>query len=335
MRLRFPLFALLFIAGSLAMPHFVHAGIPFFGPIIDKSWTVSSAGVQCALGWGAFMTVINNIIQLLITLAIVFVAPLMIAWAGFLMVVNQGNAGKLTEAKGILIHTVVGIVLALASWMIVDAVMAVLYNPATAGSTWSSLIGSSGLVCLPQQGVGTGLNPTTISPPGLGVGTTLPTDLSTSPGSPCNPATITAATSATQNQAKLLACVAQGESTCGSINPPYTLNYSWNKDTGNGKASTAAGAYQVLLSTNSDCYDNSVCEQAGGSPGVALNCKSGFGPNGFTAGGNSTVLAKCLNAAGNVSCSAAAAVCLLNKQSFSSAYATDPYTASCLSRYPN
>ena len=169
MRLRFPLFALLFIAGSLAMPHFVHAGIPFFGPIIDKSWTVSSAGVQCALGWGAFMTVINNIIQLLITLAIVFVAPLMIAWAGFLMVVNQGNAGKLTEAKGILIHTVVGIVLALASWMIVDAVMAVLYNPATAGSTWSSLIGSSGLVCLPQQGVGTGLNPTTISPPGLGV----------------------------------------------------------------------------------------------------------------------------------------------------------------------
>ena len=164
MRLRFPLFALLFIAGSLAIPHFVYAGIPFFGPIVP-----SGANSVCPAGWGMFMTVINNIIQLLITLAIVFVAPLMIAWAGFLMVVNQGNAGKLKEAKDILTNTIIGIVLALAGWMIVDAVMAVLYNGPP--GTWASLVTSSGDSCLPQKGAmpGDGLVPTTIPPPGGGV----------------------------------------------------------------------------------------------------------------------------------------------------------------------
>lgn len=111
------------------------------------------------------MTVINNIIELLLTLAIVFVAPLMIAYAGFLYVVNPFDPSGISKAKGILTNTIIGIVIALAGWMIVDAVMAALYDPSVnAGKTWSSLIFSSGPVCLPQQGVGTGLNQTTAAP---------------------------------------------------------------------------------------------------------------------------------------------------------------------------
>lgn len=161
MRFRFPLFALLFIAGSLAVPHLVHAGIPFFGPIIPNNNNV------CPASWGMFITVINNVISLLITIAIVFIAPLMIAWSGFLMVVNQGNSGKITEAKKILTNTVTGIVIALASWMVVDAIMAVLYNPGAAGGTWSTLINSGSLgECLPQAGANPNdpLNPATTTP---------------------------------------------------------------------------------------------------------------------------------------------------------------------------
>ncbi|MCX6790429.1 MAG: pilin [Candidatus Kaiserbacteria bacterium] len=171
MRFRFPLFALLFIAGSLAVPHLVHAGIPFFGPIIPGSNIPGNINAVCPAGWGMFMTVINNIIELLITIAIVFIAPLMIAWSGFLMVVNQGNEGKITEAKKILTNTVVGIVISLAAWMIVDAIMAVLYrSPDGAWGTWSSLINSSGSECLPQKGALPGdlLNPAATTP-GLGV----------------------------------------------------------------------------------------------------------------------------------------------------------------------
>lgn len=159
MRFRLPLLALLFIAGSLALPHFAHAGIPFFGPIIPPHYNV------CPAGWGMFMTVINNIIELLITLAIVFVAPLMIAYAGFLYVVNAYDPSGKAKAKGILQNTIIGIVVALAGWLIVDAVMAVLYAQGTqiSGGTlgvWSSLVTSNDDFCLSQKGAlpGDGLN---------------------------------------------------------------------------------------------------------------------------------------------------------------------------------
>ncbi|MEK7157356.1 MAG: pilin [Patescibacteria group bacterium] len=153
MRPHTPLFAFLLVAGSLALPLVAQAGgIPFLGPIVPDAIN------RCAAGWGMLITVINNIISLLLTLAIVFVAPLMIAWAGFLFVVSQGDSGKRTEARKILTNTIVGIVIALAGWMIVDAIMVVLYNPdAKSGQTklgvWSSLITSGGaLVCIPIAG---------------------------------------------------------------------------------------------------------------------------------------------------------------------------------------
>ncbi len=146
MRSRTALFALLLVAGSLALPLVAQAGIPFFGPIIEPNISnIATNSQYCPLGWGAVIVVINNIISLLITLAIVFVAPLMIAWAGFLLVVNPVNAGGKEEAKKILTNTVVGIVLALAGYMIVAALMAVLYDSREVGKTWTQLITSGGL----------------------------------------------------------------------------------------------------------------------------------------------------------------------------------------------
>ncbi len=159
MRSRISLFALLLIAGSLALPLAAHAAIPFFGPIIPDAVN------RCAAGWGMLIVVINNIIQLLITLAIVFVAPLMIAWAGFLFVVNPVNAAGKEQAKKILWNTVIGIVIALAGWMIVDAIMAVLYHPSDPKwtTTWSDLIrGDSSKLCIPLAG---SLKPAVAPPP--------------------------------------------------------------------------------------------------------------------------------------------------------------------------
>ena len=82
----------------------------------------------------------------------------MIAWSGFLLVVSQGDSGKRTEARKILTNTVVGIVIALAGWLIVDAIMVALYNPDTpiAGGklgVWSQLVTSGGApLCIPSRG---------------------------------------------------------------------------------------------------------------------------------------------------------------------------------------
>lgn len=100
------------------------------------------------------ITVINNLISFLITIAIVFVAPLMIAYAGFLFVVNPVNAGGISQAKTILTNTIIGIVIALAGYLIVGALMAVLYNPsALQGKAWDEIINWGGPACLPQAGV--------------------------------------------------------------------------------------------------------------------------------------------------------------------------------------
>ncbi len=151
MRSRTNLFVPLLVVILFALPLAAQAGgIPFFGPIVPDAIN------RCAAGWGMLITVINNIISFLITLAIVFVAPLMIAWSGFLLVVSQGDSGKRTEARKILTNTVVGIVIALAGWLIVDAIMAVLYNPSarsgeTVLTTWSNLITGGDKPCIPLK----------------------------------------------------------------------------------------------------------------------------------------------------------------------------------------
>ncbi len=153
MRSRASLFALFFVVSSLVLlPLAAHAAaaIPFFGPIIPPG-----TDAVCPAGWGMVMVVINNIISFFITIAIVFVAPLMIGYAGFLMVFNPTSVGDVGKAKTILWNTAIGIVIALAGWVIVAAIMAVLYNPngKTKLEAWSNIIGSHNApTCHPQKG---------------------------------------------------------------------------------------------------------------------------------------------------------------------------------------
>jgi hypothetical protein len=148
MRSRGTFYTALLIAGFFVLPHIAQASIPFFGPIVPDEIN------RCAAGWGAVIMIINRTIEFLITLIIVFIAPVMIAYAGFLFVVNPVNASGKEQAKKVLWNTVVGLVIALAGWLIVDAVMAVLYKPPS-GSTWgawSSLVTSGGeAYCLIQE----------------------------------------------------------------------------------------------------------------------------------------------------------------------------------------
>jgi hypothetical protein len=147
MRPRTLLFSTLFAMLVLVLlPEPTHAQIPFFGPIIPPD------GQTCAAGWGLVLVVINNIIKVLLTIAIVFVAPLSIAYAGFLFVVNPTSAGDISKAKSVITNTVVGIVIALASWLIVDAVMVTLYKPTAQGwsQSWWQLVSSGGAArCIP------------------------------------------------------------------------------------------------------------------------------------------------------------------------------------------
>ncbi len=329
MRSRVALLMLLFTAGLFTLPLTTHAsGIPFFGPIIPSDVAGNNL---CPAGWGMLIIVINNIIELAITLVIVFIAPIMIAYSGFLFVVNPVNPGGREKAKGILLNTVVGTIVALAGWLIVDAVMAILYNPGAAGGTWSSIITSGGLPpCLPQAGSlyqlnqSTGANIQSISANG---NTTLSFGTGVCDTNFIQQAAQAGGYSLTQGQADTFACIAKPESQCGTDN---VLNYDW------GKGSSAAGAFQVLLSTNSDCYNNSVCEQAAGATGP-LNCASGFS-NGNPISANNAIVSLCVKAAANQNCSTVAAACLFNQVHSFSPWTADPSStaqAQCIATYAN
>ena len=315
MRSRIPLLALFFAIGSFALPQFAHAAIPFFGPIIPDAYNV------CPASWGLLVTVINNIIEFSITIAIVFVAPIMIAYSGFLYVVNPANPGGIAKAKSILSSTVIGIIVAIAGWAIVDAVMAVFYHPSdSAWGTWSSLITSGNID--PCIDLAKSLNQTSSGMGVTGVSATgsLKPPPSGKAGTACDPAVVQAGAAAggyalSPTQANIFACIAAPESTCGTdLNPP---NKKWNTGVPGKPASTAAGAFQVLLKTNSQCYENTACYTAAGVSGN-LNCASGFDNVGNPKPG-SAVVQKCVRAAANLNCSASAAACLLqqNKGSFS------------------
>lgn len=315
MRSRYVLFAL--VAAVFVMPTAAQAGIPFLGPIIDKSWIDPATQTACALGWGALVIVINNIISLLITLAIVFVAPLMIAWAGFLMVLNPTKAGDLEKGKKILWNMVIGIVFALSGWLIVDAIMAVLYKPSPDSkwtTTWSQIVtGNLNEACIElkaslNQG-GAGSSVTGVSAGG-GRFLTPPTSGS------CSPASLMAATAKspyplTQAQANTLSCIAVPESSCS--NTPTGAKQS------SGKPTSASGMFQIVFGCdgcNEPCHNLNIptCSQAANVTGD-LNCSQQFrgGKPKTDAAGNITAgAAACQRAAANLTCNAQAAACLVN-----------------------
>jgi hypothetical protein len=275
------LFAVIFIAGSLALPVAARASIPFFGPIVPEAIN------RCAAGWAALITVINDIIELLITLAIVFVAPITIAYAGFLLVTSQGNSGAITKAKGVIENTVVGIIIAIAAWLIVDAVMSVLYHPSdSTWGTWSSLIyGNANEMCLVQEGSlqtlnQTNLNVTGITANGNGVSVSGKSgQLCSDANTACSPASLQSV-GFNSAQANAMSCIAMTESSGIPSTPPYNTTHPDSN-------STACGTFQITQSTwnkaaSGACSNFSNCQNAACNMQVAQTLVSQSGYSSWT-----------------------------------------------------
>lgn len=302
MRSRVFLITLFFALGSLVLPLAAHAGgIPFFGPIIPGSDIPGNINAVCPAGWGMLMDVINNIISLLLTIAIVFVAPIMIAYSGFLFVVNPVNPSGKEKAKGILQNTVIGIVIALAGWLIVNAVMAVLYNsttPVSDGSvlkTWSSLVTSSGNFCLPQAGAlpGDTLNQAPMTGVSAGGGVTLGGSAAqcSNGNTACSPSALQAA-GFNQTQSNIMSCIAFTESSGNPSAPPYNTTHS-------GSNSTACGTFQITRTTwnqyaSGACSDFSSCMNATCNMKVAQALVSNNGYSDWTCANCNSKAASCV-----------------------------------------
>lgn len=343
MRSRVALFLPALLLVVFVLPEIAHASIPFFGPIVPQEGVYS----QCPANWGMIITIANHIIEFAITILFVFIAPLLIAYAGFLMVLNPTSAGDIEQGKKILLNMAVGLVVALGAWMIIDAVMVVLYNPEARNGqsrlgAWSDLISTGNIPpCLPQQGSLYELNQAGGARV-VSIGSNGGAVLSLPTSGDCEASKLMAAAAGsayplTQSQANTLSCIAVPESRCGNV--------TTGARTVEGKPTSASGMFQIVFGYNDTCHNLNIpaCSKAAGVSGN-LNCSSAF-KGGLPAPGEKARAEACKLAASNLDCNVQAASCLVQLDKKSSA-PTAPFSAwtpdsrsatqkNCIAQYAN
>ena len=70
------------------------------------------------------MVLVNNVVSVVVIGIIPLIAASIIAWAGFRMITNQGDADIAKQSRAILIAVVIGLVVMYGGWAIVSAILA-------------------------------------------------------------------------------------------------------------------------------------------------------------------------------------------------------------------
>jgi Type IV secretion system pilin len=306
------------------------AGDFTFSPIIPTTGACSCPG--SAPDYGCILQTIQHVINLGISFGVI-ILTLYIAYAGILYVTNPNSPGKRSEGNQKILNGVIGLVVILSSWLIVDFVMKTLYNPDTAFDgqrfgPWNSILApradggdycivpnnDTGNINTTIQGVVTALTSAPISSGSAGGGSAV------SGTGRCAPGKIASNAAAggyqlTQAQANTLSCIAIPESSCGT-------NTSVPRTTA-GSQTSARGMFQIILGLNDTCHSLNipVCTQAAQAAGYkvsgSLNCGRAFS-NGRVKAGMESLAAACTAAAQNDVCNTSAAACLVrNNPSFS------------------
>ena len=134
--------------GALAVPLSVFAAdMPLFTP----GWSiVPEACRTCACGFAGVMGTVQNLMNGAISLAI-FIAVGIMAWAGFLYITTPTNPEARSQANKMMMNAVIGFLIVISAWMIVDFVMKVLYSgpdgQSGAFGPWNSIL-TGGEICV-------------------------------------------------------------------------------------------------------------------------------------------------------------------------------------------
>lgn len=99
-------------------------------------------------GYCDLLTLAENIVNFLVYLA-AFVAVIMMVYAGFLYLTAAGNTTQISKAHSVFRVTIMGLVLTLAAWLLIDLVVTSLISRdllRDLGGSWGNLPGCSGSV---------------------------------------------------------------------------------------------------------------------------------------------------------------------------------------------
>lgn len=85
-----------------------------------------------------FMSMVDKIITFVFTL-MVMGAVLMLVYAGFKLVVSQGNEHAMQETKGMISNVIIGFVIVMSAWLIVDTMMKALLRTDSGFGVWNKI----------------------------------------------------------------------------------------------------------------------------------------------------------------------------------------------------
>lgn len=310
------LFLLIFVS---AFPHEAQAGMPLFDPdwhiVPDPHELDDSCPVGAPLGFAGVLVLIQNLMNAAISVGIL-ISVLVITFAGVLWILTPTNPENHSKAKKVLTNAVVGLLIILSAWLVVDFIMKTIYDADTSGfGPWNTIL-TGGKYCITENEKVQGLFSRGISaiPRGGGGDSAGPASVGTGR---CSPSTITSAAAEggytlTQAQANTFSCIAKSESSCGT-------NIS-GATTPGGRPTSAYGMFQIVLGTpNSSCHSLNlpVCTAAARRVGWTgtgnLNCENAFS-GGRVKRGQEVLARACQAAAANLGCNVSAAACLLQKR---------------------
>lgn len=225
----------LFAGVLLLTPAVTFAQESLFGPIIPQTGICTCPG--SAPNWGCVLQVFQSLINVGVAVAFV-VLVLLIAYAGFRLMTAGSNPGARTQARNLILNAVVGIVVVLAAWLIVDFVMKAVYREPAEFGPWNAIWApSSDNMCIAINE-----NPTPITSGTVNIVTGKPITPIGGSGILCpdsNPGcSVSALVSEglNENQARAMSCIAMTESS----GDPNAVNGS----------SRACGLFQITNATS-------------------------------------------------------------------------------------
>jgi hypothetical protein len=203
----------------LALPAPTHAA--FYGPIVPAeckcdNQTVEGTGakITTAPDYGCVLQVIQNVINVMVTLATILMV-FYIVIAGFQFMLSGTGGEALSKAKTRVTNVAIGILVVLVAWLLVDFVMKTIYDEGSSTTTvkfgpWNSILASNGndrcIVARTPEGLTTGFIEITSTAPGGGTETAGPV---VGEAGGCNPLSNSQLVSIDSNGHKLVPDAAQ------------------------------------------------------------------------------------------------------------------------------
>ena len=123
------------VSSILLLTVFTVPSIALGQNVFDKP-LVPCGGVDCNVCDLALLA--QNILNAGIYIAI-FLSAILFAWAGWKYVTAGGNPGKATDARKIFTNVVIGLVIIIAGWLVVDTVMKTLVNEEATFGPWNRI----------------------------------------------------------------------------------------------------------------------------------------------------------------------------------------------------